>query len=303
MSKVDVLDKGYVRLVDVMGNELSIVNAARVSYDKESPELCEKDLKLLAFLIREKHLSPLRHVSMTFEVYSPLMVARQHWKYAVASTFVDDQNGWNESSRRYVTEKEEFYIPNEWRSAPENSKQGSGEPIDDIKAKKFTKFLTKHFSNSEALYKEALKAGIAPEQARLFLPAYSMYIRYRWTVSLASLLHFLEERLKDDAQFEIKEYALAINSLVEPYFPNVFKEIFKQKLTDSAIVAIENEAFGLPKNESKRETIKKMNRKIDAIVEDVKDLHEAGHGEWNTNFGFDEINFNYGDIERQHNDI
>ena len=289
MSKVDVLDKGYVRLVDVMGNELSIVNAARVSYDKESPELSEKDLKLLAFLIREKHLSPLRHVSMTFEMYSPLMVARQHWKYAVASTFVDDQNGWNESSRRYVTEKEEFYIPNEWRSAPENSKQGSGEPLDEMKSKKFTKFLTKHFTNSEALYKEALKAGIAPEQARLFLPAYSMYIRYRWTVSLASLLHFLEERLKDDAQFEIKEYALAINSLVEPYFPNVFKEIFKQKLTDSAIVAIQNEAFGLPKNESKRETVKKMNEEINNIVEHADQLHKNGYGDWGIYYNPDPI--------------
>lgn len=305
MSKVDVLDKGYVRLVDVMGNELSIVNAARVSYDKESQELDEKDLKLLAFLIREKHLSPLRHVSMTFEVYSPLMVARQHWKYAVSSTFVDDQNGWNESSRRYVTEKEEFYTPryNEWRSKPENSKQGSGEAIDVIKGREFSKYLVKHFKNSEALYKEALKAGIAPEQARLFLPAYSMYIRYRWTTSLASLLHFLSERLKDDAQFEIKEYALAINDLIKPLFPNVFKEIFKQKLTDSAIVAIENEAFGLPKNESKRETVKKMTRKIDAITERVKDLHEAGRNDWNTDFDFDEINFDYGDIERQHNDI
>lgn len=291
MEKIDVLDKGYVRLVDVMGDELSVVNAARVSYDKESQELSENDLKLLAFLIREKHLSPLRHVSMTFEVYSPLMVARQHWKYAVASTFVDDQNGWNESSRRYITEKEEFYTPSEWRSAPENSKQGSGEPIDEIKAKKFTKFLTKHFNNSEALYKEALKAGIAPEQARLFLPAYSMYIRYRWTVSLASLLHFLEERLKDDAQFEIKEYALAINNLVQPYFPNVFKEIFKQKLTDSAIIAIENEVFGgEPKNESKRETVKKMNKKIDAITERVKDLHEAGRNDWNTDFDFGDEN-------------
>ena len=291
MKKIDVLDKGYVRLVDVMGDELSVVNAARVSYDKESQELSENDLKLLAFLLREKHLSPLRHVSMTFEVYSPLMVARQHWKYAVASTFVDDQNGWNESSRRYITEKEEFYIPSEWRSAPENSKQGSGEPIDEIKGKKFTKFLTKHFNNSEALYKEALKAGIAPEQARLFLPAYSMYIRYRWTVSLASLLHFLEERLKDDAQFEIKEYALAINNLVQPYFPNVFKEIFKQKLTDSAIIAIENEVFGgEPKNESKRETVKKMNKKIDAITERVKDLHEAGRNDWNTDFDFGDEN-------------
>ena len=273
MTKINVLDNGYVRLVDVMGNELSIVNAARVSYDKESQKLDEKDLKLLSFLIREKHLSPLRHVSMTFEVYSPLMVARQHWKYAVSSTFVDDQNGWNESSRRYITEKEEFYTPryNEWRSKPENSKQGSGEPLDVIKGREFSKYLTKHFKNSEALYKEALKAGIAPEQARLFLPAYSMYIRYRWTTSLASVLHFLDERLKDDAQYEIKEYALAINDLVKPLFPNVFNEVFKQELTKAAIVAIENESFGLPaKNESKRETIKKLNEEISDIVEKAK---------------------------------
>jgi len=68
-------------------------------------------------------------------------------------------------------------------------------------------------------------------------------------------------------------------------------------LTDSAIVAIENESFGAPKNESKRETIKKMNRKIDAIVEDVKDLHEAGHGDWNVEFDFNEINFHYENVE------
>ena len=111
MNKIDVLDKGYVRLVDVLGSDLSIVNAARVSYDKESQDITEKDEKLIAFLIREKHTSPLRHAALTFEVYAPLMVARQHWKYAVASTHIDDQNGWNESSRRYITEKEEFYLP------------------------------------------------------------------------------------------------------------------------------------------------------------------------------------------------
>ena len=297
MDKIDVLDKGYVRLVDVMGDELSIVNAARVSYDKESSKLDKKDLSLLAFLIREKHLSPLRHVSMTFEVYSPLMVARQHWKYAVGSTFVDDQNGWNESSRRYITEKEEFYTPkyNEWRSKPENSKQGSGEPIDVIKGREFSKYLTKHFKNSEALYKEALKAGIAPEQARLFLPAYSMYIRYRWTVSLASVLHFLSERLKDDAQYEIMAYASAIRDLIQPRFPNVFNEIFKQELTQAAVVAIENESFGLPKNESKRETVKKLNEEIADIVEKAKKLHDAGSGDWAIDYNPDPIKFNMED--------
>jgi thymidylate synthase (FAD) len=119
--KIDVLDKGYVRLVDHMGSDISVVNAARVSYDKESQELTERDGKLINFLIREKHTSPFRHAALTFEVYAPLVVARQWWKYAVASSHVDDQNGWNESSRRYITEDEEFYIPtaNQWRSKPE----------------------------------------------------------------------------------------------------------------------------------------------------------------------------------------
>ena len=122
--KIDVLDKGYVRLVDQLGSDLSVANAARVSYDKESTEMSDRDAKLIKFLWDEAHTSPFRHAAMTFEVYAPLVVARQWWKYAVASTHIDDQNGWNESSRRYITENEEFYIPNgtEWRSKPENSK-------------------------------------------------------------------------------------------------------------------------------------------------------------------------------------
>jgi len=88
-----VLDKGYVRLVDTLGNDLSVVNAARVSYDKESSEFSERDEKLLSFLWREKHTSPFRHAAVTFEIYAPLMVARQWWKYAVSSTHIDDQNG------------------------------------------------------------------------------------------------------------------------------------------------------------------------------------------------------------------
>ena len=115
-NKIDVLDKGYVRLVDTMGNDLSIANAARVSYDKESKtredgSLNINDQRLIKFLWNERHTSPFRHAAMTFEVYAPLFVARQWWKHAVASTHIDDQNGWNESSRRYITENEEFYIP------------------------------------------------------------------------------------------------------------------------------------------------------------------------------------------------
>jgi thymidylate synthase (FAD) len=225
MNKVSVLDKGYVRLVDVMGNDLSVVNAARVSYDKESEGFGEKDAKLLQFLIREGHTSPFRHAAMTFEVYAPLFVARQWWKYAVASTHVDDQNGWNESSRRYVTEDEEFYIPNsrEWRSKPENSKQGSGEPLNEYTGSIYTSYLEQYVESGLEMYRTALEDGVAPELARLFLPAYGMYVRWRWTVSLQGVMTFLDQRLEHDAQAEIQEYAKAVQKLTEESFPQTMK--------------------------------------------------------------------------------
>lgn len=226
--KVDVLDKGYVRLVDQLGSDLSIVNAARVSYDKESNELSERDKKLLSFLWKEGHTSPFRHAAITFEIYAPLMVARQWWKYAVSSTHIDDQNGWNESSRRYITENEEFYIPLplQWRSKPENSKQGSGDPVDAEIGAKYYKALIDISEKSLSLYKEALDDGIAPEQARLLLPAYSMYVRWRWTVSLQGIMTFLQQRLPHDAQSEIRDYALAVKEIVNMSFPETYKVVF-----------------------------------------------------------------------------
>jgi thymidylate synthase (FAD) len=226
---VNVLDQGYVRLVDVLGDDLSVVNAARVSYDKESTDFTEKDAKLINFLLREKHTSPFRHAALTFEVYAPLFVARQWWKYAVASSHVDEQNGWNESSRRYITEEEKFYIPlpNEWRSKPANSKQGSGEPVDE-------KIGEKHFSRlCEAVvlgidnYHQALEDGIAPEIARLFLPAYGMYVRWRWTVSLQGVLTFLDQRLEHDAQYEIQKYAEAVLALTKDAFPQTIAALYE----------------------------------------------------------------------------
>lgn len=223
--KIDVLDKGYVRLVDHMGSDISVVNAARVSYDKESEELTERDGKLINFLIREKHTSPFRHAALTFEVYAPLVVARQWWKYAVASSHVDDQNGWNESSRRYITEDEEFYIPtaDQWRSKPENSKQGSGEPVDEFVGQRFTHRLDEFVRLGEEAYQSAMDQGIAPEQARLFLPAYGMYVRWRWTTSLQGVLTFLDQRLPHDAQSEIREYADAVYDLSKGIFPKTFE--------------------------------------------------------------------------------
>lgn len=227
MTKINVLDKGYVRLVDTLGNDLSVVNAARVSYDKEVIEFSRKDAGLLNFLIREGHTSPFRHAALTFEVYAPLFVARQWWKYAVASSHVDDQNGWNESSRRYITESEEFYVPSasSWRSKPENSKQGSGEPINASSGFYYTNKLNDTITEGVRLYHEAMNDGIAPEVARLFLPAYAMYVRWRWTVSLQGVMTFLDQRLEHDAQKEIQDYAFAVKDLAHGVFPETFKAL------------------------------------------------------------------------------
>jgi len=167
---------------------------------------------------------------MTFEVYAPLFVARQWWKHAVASTHLDDQNGWNESSRRYITENEEFYLPkgNEWRSKPENSKQGSGTPLEAEVGGWFTNKLFDITEMGKNLYDKAMEAGIAPEQARLFLPAYGMYVRWRWTVSLHGVLSFLDQRLPQDAQYEIREYAEAVKELTKDSFPYTYSIVFGQ---------------------------------------------------------------------------
>jgi thymidylate synthase (FAD) len=220
-NKISVLDEGYVRLVDYMGDDLSAVNAARVSYDKEVEELSERDRRLLAFLDREGHTSPFRHAALSFEVYAPLFVARQWWKYAVSSTHVDDQNGWNESSRRYITEDEQFYVPlaDEWRSKPANSKQGSGEPVDVELGSKYFEELISVIERGTRLYHEAIDDGIAPEQARLFLPAYGMYVRWRWTASFQSVAHFAKQRIEHDAQYEIQQYAVAVRDLTRTVFP------------------------------------------------------------------------------------
>ncbi|MBX4152441.1 FAD-dependent thymidylate synthase [Paenibacillus lautus] len=227
MKKIDVLDKGYVRLVDVMGTDLSPVNAARVSYAKESKEFTEKDEKLLKFLAREGHTSPFRHAFMQFEVYAPLMVARQWWKYVVGSDHTMDS--WNESSRRYITEEPEFYVPqaDEWRSTPDNSKQGSGEPISIVHGTGFTDYLMASIEEAERAYKIALDAGICAEQARLFLPAYGMYVRWYWSTSLQGVCHFLSQRLEHDAQKEIQDYAKAVLELAKEQFPISLENLLK----------------------------------------------------------------------------
>lgn len=223
--KIDVLDKGYVRLRDSMGDDLKPADVARVSFDKQAKDFSsEQNERLINYLMRNNEFSCFRHNAISMELYMPLMVARQIYKYSIASAFREDQYGWNESSRRYITEEPEFYIPEhgQWRTAPENKKQGSGEPLPDSTGKEFTKLLMKHIDKSVELYDAAIEQGIAVEQARVFLPAYGMYVRCYWTASLNSLFHFLDERLANNAQSEIRDYAEAVAHILEDKFPVIY---------------------------------------------------------------------------------
>lgn len=220
-GKINVLDdKGYVRLVDVMGDDCTVANAARVSFDKRTEELTEGDERLIAFLAREGHDSPFRHAVLQFEVYSPMMVTRQWEKYLIGSNN-SEFGSRNESSRRYITENEEFYVPNadEWRSYPDDVKQGSGEPIEDFHGAALTRLLADYIDDGQALYNDAMAMGIAPEQARLFLPAYGLHVRFRWTATLQTVAHLIQQRTADDAQYEFRLYAEAVRDLTSKHFP------------------------------------------------------------------------------------
>lgn len=223
-----VLDKGYVRLVDVMGTDLSVANAARASFAKEHTVLQSSDERLIAFLIKHGHLSPFRHAFLSFELRAPLLVARQLYKYIVGSDHT--MEGWNESSRRYVTEEPTFYMPEQWREAPENKKQGSGAAVDPSTSANINARLENLIALALTEYDSLLEDGIAPEQARLFLPAYGMYVTWRWSCSLQSALHLLDQRLADDAQWETQQYAKAVAVFVEQHFPVCFKAVITNGL-------------------------------------------------------------------------
>jgi thymidylate synthase (FAD) len=219
--KIDVLDKGYVRYVKHMGDDLDVVNSAKVSFDRASAIFEEKEARLLGFLAREEHTSVFRHSAMTLEVYAPLLTARQWFKYVVASSHLEDQFGWNESSRRYITEDVQFYLPaaDKWRKTPENKKQGSGDNFSAMLGAAWSDELAEFYDIGLQKYEDAMAFGIAPEQARLFLPAYGLYVRWRWTFSLGAGLHFLHQRLAHDAQSEIRSYAEAVKTIMAEHFP------------------------------------------------------------------------------------
>lgn len=217
---IGVLDKGYVRYERHMGDDLGVVNDLRASMMKRTGELRETDKRLLKRCFRRREFSAWRHHVITLEIKAPLMVARQLYKYSVASAQREDQFGWNEASRRYVTLDVEFYEPEEWRSAPtQGVKQGSGPPVSEPVRLKHAMRFGAHAANSLSYYQEAIDDGICVEQARGYLPAYFLYTTWHWTMSLNALCLVLFERIPESAQLETQAYAHAIKELAYMHWP------------------------------------------------------------------------------------
>jgi len=227
MEKVNVLDNGFVRLIEVMGSDLTVVNAARVSFHKESSwdgdiskALNDKDKKLISYLAKHKHWTPFAHPQIMLHIKAPISIRTQLFKHKVG--FVE-----NEISRRYVTEEPEIYIP-KWRTKPTNgAKQGSEDFLtneDTLAAAEAMYFEVA--SDALKTYQWLIGAGIAPEQARFALPQ-GTYTEWYWTGSLAAYARVFKQRIDPHAQWEVREYATAMGSLIQPYFPVCWEELTK----------------------------------------------------------------------------
>ena len=224
--------KQQVTLIDHMGTDLSVVNAARVSFDKESKweefyackadgedgfvskQLSEKDVKLINYLAKHNHWSPFAHTSIQLRIKAPIFVARQLVKHQVGGV-------WNEVSRRYVDSEPEFYFPDMWRGKPENAKQGSsGEVSSDME----------DFGSAVAHcldeYKHMVSNGVAPEQARMVLPQNTM-TEWIWTGSLQFFARVCQLRLDSHAQQETQEIAQMIQEIAAKLFPVSWKALME----------------------------------------------------------------------------
>lgn len=224
MSKIDVLDHGFVRLVDHMGDDLSVVRSARVSYDAEwrTGEDAGKDEKLIRYLMRNKHTSPFEAVTFTFEVKAPIFVFRQWHRHRTWS--------FNEISARYSELPEEFYVPDPQligvQSAHNKQMREIPEGYSLDNATLCSRQIKSLCSNAFRVYKDLLDAGVPRELARSVLPV-ATYSHMFATVDLHNLFHFLRLRLHEHAQYEIRVYAEAILSLIRPIVPvsvNAFTE-------------------------------------------------------------------------------
>lgn len=215
IDKVNVLDKGFVQYVSHMGDDLTVVNAARVSFNKESEEFGDRDEKLIRYLAKHKHWTPFAHPQITLRIKAPIFVRTQLFKHKVGFTE-------NEISRRYVTFEPEIYNPM-WRSAPTNgAKQGSGDFISDDATNNRLDFLYGVVAENVEVYKKLLDLGVAPEQARAVLPQ-GTYTEWWWTGSLSSYARVYAQRIDAHAQWEVQQYAKGIGQIIEKLYPTSWK--------------------------------------------------------------------------------
>jgi thymidylate synthase (FAD) len=224
MTMLDPLGDGKsaLRLLDSMGNSLSVVNDARQSFAAESAEWTERDGKLLRYLAKHHHTSPFRGVVFKWSVKAPLFIARQWWKHTVASTFVDDQLGWNEKSFRYCAADEaEFYIPIEFLQQSEDNRQASAGPLPSRSQSLAFAQYAQAVEACKQAYAGLLLTGVSKEQARAILPS-ALYTSFVWTCSLQALFHFISLRIGHGAQGEIVAYAKALLELGRPVAPEAF---------------------------------------------------------------------------------
>ena len=214
--------KSALRLLDSMGNSLSVVNDARQSFAGESAEWTERDGKLLRYLAKHHHTSPFRGVVFKWSVKAPLFIARQWWKHTVASTFVDDQLGWNEKSFRYCAADEaEFYIPIEFLQQSKDNRQASAGPLAGTSQVLALARYAQAVEACKQAYAALLLIGVSKEQARAILPS-ALYTSFVWTCSLQALFHFISLRIGHGAQGEIVAYAKALLELGRPVAPEAF---------------------------------------------------------------------------------
>ena len=203
--------QGWIGLIDHLGTESTIVNAARVSFGKLKSEMDERDVKLLHYLIENRHTSPLEHVVFTFSIHCPLFVRGQWHRHRTWS--------YNEISRRYTEIDMEFYTPEHLRRQAESNRQASfADP--EFEDTALRELIREQNMQSLALYNKLLDGGVCREQARGVLPQ-TMMVTFWGTVDLSNLLHFLQLRDSEHAQYEIREYAVAIRQLIAPIVPNV----------------------------------------------------------------------------------
>jgi len=215
-----------VDYLDHMGTDETVVNAARVSFDKEASLYSkEQNDKLISYLARNKHISPFGHCFASFRVRAPLFVARQLVKHQYLR--------WNEISRRYVDDAPELYVPDVWRSKAVDKKQGSTDlPVQTYESLWEFKDIPEdvYAQNEEtlSLYKHLIEQGVCPEQARMILPQ-SMMTEWYWSGSLDAFADMCSLRLKEDTQYESRLVAQQIDEKMKELFPVSWGELVKKE--------------------------------------------------------------------------